>query len=278
MPELPEVETTRRGLAPHLEGRTITGWQIRNPALRWPVELPDDARPQRVTAVDRRAKYLLLKTDRGAFIVHLGMSGRLHFLSSNVAAKPHDHVDFELDNAMVLRLNDPRRFGSVHWHAGDVREHWLLRHLGPEPLGTAFDGDYLWRVSRTRRVAIKNLLMDARIVVGVGNIYANEALFLAGIRPGIASGRLSQPACRCLAGAVREVLQRALAAGGTTFRDFLDADGQPGYFVQSLNVYGREGLPCRVCREALVGVRKANRATVFCRNCQTARGNRDYCW
>lgn len=278
MPELPEVETTRRGLAPHLTNLTLTGWQIRNPALRWPVELPEDACPQTIVAVDRRAKYLLLRTHRGAFIVHLGMSGRLHFLSGNVAPKPHDHVDFEFDNAMVLRLNDPRRFGSVHWHEGDVHDHWLLRDLGPEPLGEGFSGDYLWQRSRKRRVAVKSFLMDAHVVVGVGNIYANEALFLAGIRPGVACGRLSLPAYQCLAGAVREVLDRALDAGGTTFRDFLDADGQPGYFVQSLNVYGREDKPCKVCGDRLTGTRRSNRATVYCRNCQTDRGNRDFCW
>ena len=276
MPELPEVETTRRGLAPHLTGLRLSGWTIRNAALRWPVELPDNARDQTVELVDRRAKYLLVKTARGAFIIHLGMSGRLHFVSSNVAPRPHDHVDFEFDNAMVLRLNDPRRFGSVHWHEGDVSEHWLLRDLGPEPLGDAFDGRYLWRRSRSRRVAIKNFLMDAHVVVGVGNIYANEALFLAGIRPGVACGRLSLAAYQCLAGAVREVLERALDAGGTTFRDFLDADGNPGYFVQSLNVYGRQGEPCRACGTALVGARRSNRATVFCRNCQTAQGNRRF--
>ena len=277
MPELPEVETTRAGIDPHLRGRRLLGWEVRNPALRWPVRLPEDVAGQTVVTIGRRGKYLLLHTERGAFIIHLGMSGRLHILPEDTPPHTHDHVDFHFDSGQVLRLNDPRRFGSIHWHEGDPATHWLLARLGPEPLSDAFHGAYLKQCARNRRVAIKELLMNSQVVVGVGNIYANESLFLAGIRPGIACGRLSRPALDNLCGAVKAVLARALAAGGTTLRDFLDPAGNPGYFVQALNVYGRAGKPCPTCGSTLIGTRRGNRATVFCRNCQTARGNRDYC-
>lgn len=271
MPELPEVETTRRGIAPHLAGRRITGWHLRNGALRWPVLLPETLRGQRVLEVGRRGKYLLLAMERGSLIVHLGMSGSLRVVNAATAPSKHDHVDLLLDSGMALRLHDPRRFGSIHWHEGD-EPHWLLASLGVEPLTGDFDGRYLKRAARGRRVAIKPLLMDGRVVVGVGNIYANEALFLARIRPTLRAARVTVASCERLAAAVKQVLAGAIGMGGTTLRDYVGQDGSPGYFRQSLNVYGREGLPCRVCGTPLEGLRLGQRATVFCPNCQRGQG------
>ncbi len=272
MPELPEVETTRRGIAPHLVGRRIVGWQVRNPALRWPVVLPEDLRGQTVRAVERRAKYLLIRLDSGSLIVHLGMSGNLRVLPVDSPAGKHDHVDVVFDSGVLLRLNDPRRFGSVHWQPGAAQEHWLLAGLGVEPLSDAFTGAYLKGAARGRRVTVKSLLMDARVVVGVGNIYANEALFLAGIRPTVRAHRVTREAYDALARAVRQVLEGAIGMGGTTLRDFVSADGQPGYFRQSLFVYGRQGQPCRLCGTPLRGIRLGQRATVYCPNCQRGQG------
>jgi formamidopyrimidine-DNA glycosylase len=268
MPELPEVETTCRGVAPSVTGRRVTGWQLREPRLRWPVVLPDSLRGQAVERVFRRAKYLIMRTAQGSIIVHLGMSGSLRVVRIRAPAARHDHVDLEFDDEVTLRLTDPRRFGSIHYQPGDWAAHWLLRDLGVEPLAAEFDGAYLHRQLRGRRVAIKQLLMDARIVVGVGNIYANEALFRAGIRPGIAAGRLSRARCDALVLAVREVLTAAIAEGGTTLRDFVDGDGHPGYFGQALQVYGRDGQPCYRCASRLKGRRLGQRATVYCPNCQ----------
>jgi len=272
VPELPEVETTRRGIAPHLVGRRLVGFEVRNAALRWPVVLPEALRGQTVSAVERRAKYLLIRCDSGTLIVHLGMSGSLRVVAAAAPPGKHDHVDLQLDSGCVLRLNDPRRFGSVHWHAQAPEGHWLLARLGVEPLSEAFTGAYLKRAARRRRVCVKNLLMDGRVVVGVGNIYANEALFLARIRPTLRAGRVTLASYQRLAGAVRQVLGDAIGMGGTTLRDFVNQDGQPGYFRQSLYVYGREGLPCRVCGAALKGLRLGQRASVFCPNCQRAQG------
>ncbi|HEX7034600.1 MAG TPA: bifunctional DNA-formamidopyrimidine glycosylase/DNA-(apurinic or apyrimidinic site) lyase [Pseudomonadales bacterium] len=271
MPELPEVETTRRGIEPHLLGRRIVRWELRNPSLRWPVELPAGLAGQRVHAVERRAKYLLVRLEEGTLIVHLGMSGSLRVLPADAEVRKHDHVDFLLDSGRALRLNDPRRFGSIHWQPAGS-EHWLLANLGVEPLSDAFDGAYLKHAARGRRVAVKNLLMDGRVVVGVGNIYANEALFLAGIRPSLPAGRVTRASYDRLAAAVKRVLGDAIALGGTTLRDFVNADGDPGYFRQSLYVYGREGLPCRRCQSELRGLRLGQRATVFCPNCQRGQG------
>lgn len=272
MPELPEVETTRRGLAPHLIGRRVMGWDIRNAALRWPVALPDVLRGETVTAVGRRGKYLLVETTAGSLILHLGMSGSLRVLPQGTPPLKHDHVDFRLDSGRMLRLNDPRRFGSIHWQPADAGDHWLLAGLGVEPLSEAFTGEYLKIAARGRRVSIKSLLMDGRIVVGVGNIYANEALFLARIRPTLRAARVTRASCERLAREIKGVLGRAVAMGGTTLRDFVNQDGQPGYFRQSLFVYGREGLPCRCCGTRLKGLRLGQRATVFCPNCQRAQG------
>ena len=235
--------------------------------MRWPVSLPH-IRNQRIDAVGRRGKYLLVALETGGLIVHLGMSGHLAVVHRGSPAGKHDHVDFELDDAHAVRLTDPRRFGSVHWQPFPLEDHWLLRGLGPEPLSGAFDGGYLKARSAGRRVPIKSLLMDSRVVVGVGNIYANEALFLAGIRPRIAAGRLSKPRLSDLADAVKATLLSAIQSGGTTLRDFVATDGRPGYFVHELAVYGRGGQACPRCDAALKEIRLGGRATVYCPHCQ----------
>lgn len=268
MPELPEVETTLRGIAPSLLNRRIVAFDIRDPRLRWPVELPPELRGERIVRLTRRAKYLLLHLDTGALILHLGMSGHLRIVSGNEPPGKHDHVDIILDHGLALRLTDPRRFGSLHWQPHPVEDHWLLRNLGVEPLAAAFTGDYLYAGSRGRRLAVKNFLMDARIVVGIGNIYANEALFKSGVRPRTAAGRLSRPRYRKIAAATRETLSAAIDQGGTTLRDFVGSDGRPGYFANELFVYGRGGKPCRRCGSILKGLRVGQRSTVYCPNCQ----------
>lgn len=268
VPELPEVETTRRGLEPLLLGRRIDRVIVRQRRLRYPIpaSLPDKLGGRRVRALRRRGKYLLLDVDDGALLLHLGMSGSLRFLRRARPASAHDHLDVVVDGG-TLRLRDPRRFGAALW-VGANGDHPLLADLGPEPLGEEFDGGYLHRVSRRRRVAIKSLIMDSRVVVGVGNIYAAEALFAAGVHPARAAGRLTRPRCERLARAIREVLAAAIERGGTTLRDFVDGDGRPGYFAQRLRVYGRAGSPCRRCRRPLRELRVAQRASVFCPRCQ----------
>lgn len=271
MPELPEVETTRRGVGPLVSGHLLEDAIVRESRLRWPVVLPGDLVGQRLESVSRRAKYLLFRFQSGSLIVHLGMSGSLRVLPADTALLPHDHLDLVFSGDRVLRYNDPRRFGSVHFQAGDPMDHWLLGALGPEPLDPEFDGAYLKRRARGRRVAVKSLIMDSKVVVGVGNIYANEALFLAGIRPTVPAGRVTRAAYDNLVRAIREVLSDAIELGGTTLRDFVNPDGDPGYFKQSLNVYGREGLPCRACGGTLRGLRLGQRATTFCAKCQKAQ-------
>lgn len=269
MPELPEVETTRRGIEPHVRDRRIERVALRVPALRWPIpgHLAEDLPGQRIGAVERRAKYLLLAVERGSVLLHLGMSGSLRVLPAGLAAARHDHVDIVLDDGRMLRLTDPRRFGALLWQpAGE--QHPLLRALGPEPLSDTFDGDWLWRRSRGRRAPVKTFIMDQANVVGVGNIYAAEALFAAGIHPLRAAGRIALPRWQRLAAAIRTVLAQAIERGGTTLRDFLNPDGAPGYFEQELQVYGREGLPCRRCGTPLCSLRLGNRASVYCPRCQ----------
>ncbi len=270
MPELPEVETTRRGIAPVLEGRRITRVAVRERRLRWrlPAGFEAALEGSQVRAVTRRAKYLLIGTDRGTLIVHLGMSGSLRVVSPALAPKLHDHVDLLLDSGRCLRFNDPRRFGSLHAVAGDPLAHPLLRALGPEPLSAAFDAAYLHTRTRRRRVAIKQLLMNASIVVGVGNIYASEALFRAGVRPQRAAGRLSRAEAAGIVTAVRRVLGAAIKVGGTTLRDYVNADGMPGYFRQKLYVYERAGQPCRVCRTTIRQRVQGQRSTYWCPTCQ----------
>jgi len=269
MPELPEVETTRRGISPHVIGKTVTKLNVRNGNLRWPVDprLPAMVRGARIVDVGRRAKYLLIRLTGGTMLVHLGMSGSLRLTAVSVPPATHDHIDVELDDGMALRFNDPRRFGSFHFTA-DADRHPLLASLGPEPLGDAFDGGHLARAARGRRCAIKTLLMNAGVVVGVGNIYANEALFRAGIHPARAAGRISRARFDRLADCVRAVLGEAIAAGGTTLRDFVGGDGKPGYFRQSLAVYERAGEPCRHCGTAIKRRVLGQRATYYCPACQ----------
>ncbi|MFM7784993.1 MAG: bifunctional DNA-formamidopyrimidine glycosylase/DNA-(apurinic or apyrimidinic site) lyase [Gammaproteobacteria bacterium] len=273
MPELPEVESTRRSLLGPLLGRRVTGLALRESRLRWPVPagLPETLAGQSVLGIDRRAKYLLLRFTRGTLLVHLGMSGSLRLLDPAGAGSPlrrHDHLEFRFDDGTVLRYHDPRRFGSVHWLDSDPSLHPLLRELGPEPLEPGFDGDTLWRASRGRRVPVKQLLMDGSVVVGVGNIYASEALFRAAIDPRRAANRVSRVRYLRLAEAVRAVLGQAVATGGTTLRDYVDGNGQPGEFALRLNVYGREGEACPHCATAIRQVRLGQRSTFFCPNCQ----------
>lgn len=270
MPELPEVETTRRGVAPHLEHRVVEDVIVRHRGLRWPVPrgLARTLAGQRLSGVDRRAKYLLFRFERGTLILHLGMSGHLRVVPCETPVAKHDHLDVVFEGDRCLRFNDPRRFGSVHWTKDEPGEHPLLRELGPEPLGEEFGGDYLFRRSRGRRVAIKLFIMNAAIVVGVGNIYASEALFLAGIRPGRAAGRVTRVEYARLVEAIRTVLQRAIAKGGTTLRDFTQPDGNTGYFSIYLNVYDRAGEPCRVCGSEIRHRVMGQRSTYWCPSCQ----------
>lgn len=270
MPELPEVETTRRGIEPHLLGRRIRAALVHEARLRWPVTPALDAalRGQRVLAVQRRAKYLLLRLTRGTLIVHLGMSGNLRIMPQPSARLKHDHVELQLDSGHALRLHDPRRFGSCLYITGDPLQHALLRGLAPEPLEARFDGAYLHRVTRGRRVAIKTLLLNGRLITGVGNIYASEALFRARIRPGRSARSLTRAECARLAAAIRRVLAAAIRVGGTTLRDYVGADGDPGYFRQKLYVYERAGLPCRRCRTPIRRIAQGQRSTYYCRQCQ----------
>jgi formamidopyrimidine-DNA glycosylase len=269
MPELPEVETVRRGLAPHLEQRRLLGARVRERRLRWPVpaDLDEHLRGQRIHALARRGKYLLLRLDDGGLICHLGMSGSLRLIAGDTPHGTHDHVDLLLEDGLSLRFRDPRRFGALLW-SEDPDRHPLLAHLGVEPLSPAFDGACLHALCRHRTTAIKSLLMDASRVAGIGNIYANEALFHAGIDPRLAAGRLSRPRCARLAEAVRDTLSRAIAAGGSTLRDFVDGQGNPGYFQQTYFVYGRTGEPCRLCGTAIRQARQAGRSSFLCPRCQ----------
>ena len=269
MPELPEVETTRRGLAPHLEGRRVLDATLRRETLRWPIatEVNTVLPGQRIDAVRRRAKYLLLDTAAGSALLHLGMSGSLRVLPADTAVRAHDHVDLRLEGGRVLRFNDPRRFGCLLWQPpGTV--HPLLAALGPEPLSDVFDGDHLFRLSRGRSAPVKNFLMDQSTVVGVGNIYAAEALFAAGISPVRPAGRISRERYARLADEVKRVLDHSITRGGTTLRDFISPDGAPGYFEQELSVYGRGGLPCPACGRPLRQAAVGQRATVWCGHCQ----------
>ncbi|MGH8283338.1 MAG: bifunctional DNA-formamidopyrimidine glycosylase/DNA-(apurinic or apyrimidinic site) lyase [Gammaproteobacteria bacterium] len=270
MPELPEVETTRRGIEPHLLGHIVTAVKVRDRRLRWPVPaaLMKILPGQRIEAVTRRGKYLLLKTAAGSMILHLGMSGSLRVLSSDTPPEKHDHVDIVLDNGNALRLRDPRRFGSLLWTAKNSATHKLLRALGPEPLEDGFDGEYLFDKSRRRTIAVKNFIMNSHIVVGVGNIYASESLFLAGIHPERAAGRVSKERYRMLAKSIRKVLTAAIGAGGTTLRDFVREDGAPGYFRQHLRVYDREGKACERCGTAIRSRVTGQRSTYYCAHCQ----------
>ena len=270
MPELPEVETTRRGIASVVTGQAITTVTVRDRRLRWPIPagFENAVAGRRILGVERRAKYLLLRTDGGTLLIHLGMSGSLRAVDGGPPARLHDHVELGLANGMLLRFNDPRRFGSFHYVTGDVSRHPLLATLGPEPLADDFTAELLFRRSRRRKVAVKQFIMDAHVVVGVGNIYASEALFRAGIRPGRAAGRLTLADCGRLVQAIRNVLAAAIESGGTTLRDYVNAAGLPGYFRQRLFVYERRDQPCRRCSTAIRARVQGGRATYWCPKCQ----------
>lgn len=270
MPELPEVETTRRGIEPAVSGQTLQQVIVRQPRLRWPVtpDLPRLITGQQVLGLRRRAKYLMLDLQRGSLIVHLGMSGSLRLMAARSTHILHDHVDIQLASGWWLRFNDPRRFGSVLWTADDPLQHPLLQTLGPEPLSDEFDAAYLYRMTRGRSVAIKQFIMNAHVVVGVGNIYASEALFRAGIRPRRAAGRLTRVQSAALVQAIKDVLTDAIADGGTTLRDYINPQGMPGYFKQRLFVYERAGEPCRVCGEPIRHLVQGQRSTYYCHTCQ----------
>ena len=268
MPELPEVETSRRGIEPHLVGETILHAIVRNARQRWPVSSEIHAlSDQPVLSVQRRAKYLLLELPDGWIIIHLGMSGSLRVLPEEIPPAKHDHVDLVMSNGKVLRYTDPRRFGAWLWCA-DLQASNVLAHLGPEPLSDSFNGDYLFEKSRGKRTAIKPWLMDNKLVVGVGNIYASESLFTAGILPDHPAMALTQSQAALLVATIKAVLLRSIEQGGTTLRDFLQTDGKPGYFAQQLQVYGRAGEPCRVCGSLIESARHGQRSTFFCRTCQ----------
>lgn len=270
MPELPEVETTRRGILSALKGRRIQEVTVREPRLRWriPADFAAQLHGQRIADVQRRAKYLLIDLERGTVIWHLGMSGSLRVLTAETAPLAHDHLDILLDSGRRLRFNDPRRFGSVHFTLERPAEHRLLRELGPEPLDEEFNGAHLARMAKGRSVAVKQFLMNSHIVVGVGNIYASEALFRAGVRPQRAAGRVARSAFDKLAQSIKDVLGEAIRSGGTTLRDYVDPAGMPGYFRQKLFVYERAGEPCRLCRTPIKQIVQGQRSTYFCATCQ----------
>lgn len=270
MPELPEVETVRRGIEPHVRDRLITGARLRESRLRWPVprSIGRTLSGQRVLGVDRRAKYLLLALERGHVLIHLGMSGHLRVVPADRPALPHDHLDIVLDSGACLRFHDPRRFGSVLWTTSPPAQHPLLRSLGPEPLSDGFDGGYLYERAQGRRQAVKTFIMDSRTVAGVGNIYASEALYRAGIHPTRPAGRVSLRRYDVLATAVRTTLKDAIERGGSSLRDFFDEDGNPGFFVPLLRVYDREGKPCVGCGQAIRRRVIGQRASYYCVSCQ----------
>lgn len=270
MPELPEVETTRRGIVPHVLGQRVTQVIVRNPRLRQPVSprLTTVLVQQTIHAIDRRGKYLLLRSSVGTVIIHLGMSGNLRLLPATIPAEKHDHVDIVLTSGQCLRLRDPRRFGAVIWTDDDPLQHALLRNLGPEPLDNNFTDAHLYQSSRGRKLAVKQFIMDSHIVTGIGNIYASESLFLAGIHPGSSAGHITLKRYARLTAAIKQVLNAAIAQGGTTLRDFYNGEGQPGYFRQQLNVYGRAGEACYFCQRPVARLWQGQRSTFYCASCQ----------
>jgi len=270
MPELPEVETTARGIAPHVLSKTVSGVTIRDGRLRWPVpnDLGSHIVGHAITKVWRRAKYILLDVGAGSVIIHLGMSGSLRVLPASEPVRPHDHVQIDLQGGDCLRLHDPRRFGCVLWAQDDVLQHPRLASLGVEPLSDEFDAEYIYRLSRGRKTAIKNFIMDGRIVVGVGNIYASEALFQSGVHPLRAAGRVSLQRYERLCECIKQTLRDAITSGGTTLRDYYNSDGEPGYFALSLNTYGREGEPCCQCGNPIRRKVIGQRSTFYCSKCQ----------
>ncbi len=268
MPELPEVETTVNGITPWIKGKTIKQILVHQDKLRWqvPVALLQ-AQGQRINKTSRRGKYIILHCDSGNIIIHLGMSGSLSLFDAGSRRKKHDHIEWLFDQ-YVLRFHDPRKFGCVLWHQGDIQQHPLISRLGVEPLSNELNADYLYQQSRSRKTAIKQFIMNAQIVVGVGNIYANESLFLAKINPKIQAGRIGKVRYQILAGKIKQVLDKAIKEGGTTLKDFVNAEGKPGYFQQQLNVYGKEGQPCPVCQQAIKKIMQQQRSSFYCPHCQ----------
>lgn len=271
MPELPEVETTCRGIAPHIEGKKVSKVLVRERRLRWPIseDLEESLEGRNIIKVRRRGKYLLLYSKNGCLMIHLGMSGSLRIVNHHEAVKKHDHFDIVFSRHIILRYHDPRRFGCALWIQGDPNLHPLLSKLGPEPLEDIFDAEHLYLISRKRTAAIKTFIMDSHVVVGVGNIYANEALFMAGIDPRRKAGTVSRARFEVLVQSIKTILNKAIAVGGTTLKDFVGGDGKPGYFSQSLLVYGRAGEPCTQCKKSLKEIRIGQRSTVFCSRCQS---------
>lgn len=270
MPELPEVETTLRGVLPHVLNKVITAVTVRHYSLRYPVDnkLPSYLLGREISGGYRRGKYLLFLIGGGTLMIHLGMSGSLRIVNASLSPDKHDHMDLVLSDGKALRFTDPRRFGAILWLADAPEQHPLLHHLGPEPLTDAFGGQHLFDRSRKKTVSVKSFIMDSHTVVGVGNIYANEALFMAGVHPLKAAGKISLQRYEVLVTTIKTVLADAIRQGGTTLRDFVGGDGKPGYFRQSLKVYGRGGEPCLACGRPLKEVRLAQRSTVYCGYCQ----------
>lgn len=270
MPELPEVETTCKGIAPHIENNIITKVIVRNRSLRWPIPtgLNKKLSNQEITSVTRRAKYILINTNIGSLIIHLGMSGSLRILSSDEAVEKHDHFELQFKDGVALRLRDPRRFGCVLWERNDPLQHKLLLNLGPEPLDKEFNANLLFEKSRKRKTTIKQFIMDAKIVVGVGNIYASESLFLSGINPKRLAGKITKKNSQDLAAAIKKILKQAIKQGGTTLKDFTSSDGKPGYFQQKLKVYDRKGEACILCKKPIKCTTLGQRSTFYCSSCQ----------
>ncbi len=271
MPELPEVETTLQGISPHIKHHKVIKVLIRRSDLRWPVtkDIPHLLANSILLDVTRRGKYLLLQFEQGVALIHLGMSGSISIVENEEVIGKHDHFDIQFSNHKILRFNDPRRFGAFLWAGKDPLNHKLLINLGVEPFDKDFNGNYCYRAARSRKIAVKSFIMDAKLVVGVGNIYANEALFLAGIHPARSANRIGLQRYQNLVLVIKKVLTNAIKQGGTTLRDFTQVDGKPGYFSQSLNVYGRAGLDCLQCAEPLTEIRQSGRSSVFCNNCQS---------
>lgn len=270
MPELPEVETTRKGIAPYVVGELVTDVITRERQLRWPIptSLKRSLKNKTIRKLRRRAKYLLFYTDNGCMILHLGMSGSLRVVDNKQAPVKHDHVDIIFESGRVLRFRDPRKFGSILWTKDDPMGHKLIKHLGPEPLSADFQTDYLYSRSRKRTKAIKTFIMDSCIVVGVGNIYANEALYRAGIKPTLQAGKVSKARYEILIIEIKKVLSEAINKGGTTLRDFINGEGKPGYFKNELQVYDRAGKPCNYCETPIKMIRQGQRSTFYCTKCQ----------
>jgi len=271
MPELPEVETTKNGISPYIVGEYVNDIIIRERKLRWliPSNLKNSLKNQCINQLTRRAKYLLFHTDNGCLIIHLGMSGSLRLVKKNQPCLKHDHVDFIFESKYILRFHDPRKFGSILWTKQNPAMHRLIAHLGPEPLEDEFNADYLYAKSKNHTISIKAFIMNSCIVVGIGNIYASEALFLSGINPKSRANRISRTRYEILITSIRTVLLKAISKGGTTLRDFVNADGTPGYFKNKLKVYGRAGKSCQYCRNKIKVIKQNQRSTFYCTFCQT---------